>query len=142
MSMPTTKVTFNIQSLREIENMINLPDFPAEGLPVCSSRLGLEVKHIEKQIVVDVKVLASYEGRLVMSYVVEGKFGFEDIAQYFDFDQDQITDKVGILPTLVGIVVDALRGMQALRLSETPYYAVLPYINPTQLLEATHSQKK
>lgn len=140
--MPTIKVTFNIQSLKEVENKINLQDFPAEGLPVCSSRLGLEITHTDTQIAVNVKVLSTYEGKLVMSYVVEGIFSFEDIAQYFDFDEEQITDKVGVLPTLVGIVVDALRGMQALRLTGTPYYTILPYINPAQLLEVTNSKKK
>ena len=141
-NMPTTKVFFNIESLKEIENQINIQDMPKEGLPGCTSRLGLEVKHTDRKVSVGVKVLATCEGKVVVSYVVEGVFSFDDIDKYFDFEENQFIDKVGILPTIVGIVVDALRGMQALRLADTPYEAVLPYIDSTQLLEATHAPKK
>lgn len=140
--MPTTKVFFNIESLKEIENLINIQDMPADGLPGCTSRLGLEIKHTDREVSVSVKLLATCDGNVVVSYVVEGIFSFDDINNYFDFGDNQFVDKVGILPTIVGIVVDALRGMQALRLTGTPYYAVLPYINPTQLLEATHAPQK
>lgn len=140
--MPTTKVVFNIRSLKEVENQMNIQDLPPEGLPVCNSRLGLEIKHSDTEISVSAKVIATYEGKVVMSYVVEGLFSFDDITKYFELGENQLADKVGILPTLVVIVVDALRGMQSLRLTGTPYYAVLPYIDPIQLLEKTHVKEK
>ena len=140
--MPTNNVLFRIQSLKEIENQINLQAFPKEGLPVCKSRVGYEISHTVEEVSVKVKTIALYEGTIVMSYAIEGIFGFDEIGKYFDFKANQFTDKVGVLPTLLGIVIDALRGMQTLRLADTPYEAVLPYINPTQLLEATQVPKK
>jgi len=140
--MPTNNVLFRIQSLKEIENQINLQVFPEGGLPACTSRVGYEISHTEEDVSIKVKTIALYEGKIVMSYAIEGIFGFDEIGKYFDFEANQFTDKVGVLPTLLGIVIDALRGMQAIRLADTPYEAVLPYINPTQLLEATHAPKK
>lgn len=140
--MPTNNVLFRIQSLKEIENQINLQLFPEGGLPACTSRVGYEISHTEEDVSIKVKTIALYEGKIVMSYAIEGIFGFDEIGKYFDFETNQFTDKVGVLPTLLGIVIDALRGMQTLRLTDTPYEAVLPYINPTQLLEATHAPKK
>ena len=140
--MPTNNVLFRIQSLKEIENQMNLQAFPAEGLPACKSRVGYEISHTEEDVSIKVKTIALYEGKIVMSYAIEGIFGFDEIGKYFDFETNQFTDKVGVLPTLLGIVIDALRGMQTLRLTDTPYEAVLPYINPTQLLEATHAPTK
>lgn len=140
--MPTNNVLFRIQSLKEIENQINLQAFPKEGLPVCTSRVGYEISHTEEDVSIKVKTISLYEGKVVMSYAIEGIFGFDEIGKYFVFEDNQFTDKVGVLPTLLGIVIDALRGMQAIRLADTPYEAVLPYINPTQLLEATHAPKK
>ena len=140
--MPTNKITFCIESLNEVENIMNPQDFPEEGLQACASRIGIEIKHTEKRLIITTKVIASNDGKLVMAYAVEGVFNFDEISNYFEFEEDQTTDKVGVLPTLVGIVVDALRGMHALRLAGTPYYTILPYILPTQLLEATHNTKK
>ena len=140
--MTTNNVLFRIQSLKEIENQINLQAFPKEGLPVCKSRVGYEISHTEEDVSIKVKTISLYEGKVVMSYAIEGIFCFDEIGKYFVFEDNQFTDKAGVLPTLLGIVIDALRGMQAIRLADTPYEAVLPYINPTQLLEATHAPKK
>lgn len=139
--MPTNNVLFRIQSLKEIENQINLQAFPKEGLSACKSRVGYEISYTDEEVSIKVKTIALYEGKIVMSYAVEGVFGFDEIGKYFVFEANQFTDKVGVLPTLLGIVIDALRGMQAMRLAETPYEAVLPYINPVSLLEQSNQKK-
>lgn len=141
--MPTKDVLFNIQSLKEVENVLHVENFPEDGLPGCNARLGLEIKHTDKLVSISVKIISLNEGKVAMSYGVEGIFGFDDITKYFSFDDAHFEDRVGALPVLVGIVIDALRGMQALRLSDTPYAdTILPYLDAAQLLNEINPQDK
>lgn len=141
--MPCKNVLFKIQSLKEVEYVLNSENFPKEGLAGCTFRLGLEIKHTDELVSIGVKILSLNEGNVAMSYGVEGIFGFDDITKYFSFDDSHFEDRVGALPVLVGIVIDALRGMQALRLADTPYKdMILPYLDAAQLLNEINPQGK
>lgn len=141
--MPTKDVLFKIQSLKEVENVLNAENFPEDGLIGCTARLGLEIKHTNELVSISVKILSLNEGKVALSYGVEGIFGFDDITKYFSFDEAHFEDRVGALPVLVGIVIDALRGMQALRLADTPYAdTILPYLDAAQLLNDIKPQSK
>lgn len=111
------KVQINIPAVIEVEYIFESQYLP-ETLDGLSLRLGFNFEHKENDLIIYAKVLCLNNTNVFISYVTAWTFRLTNIEAAFEFTTEGVKDKISIMPTLINIVVDGVRGQLALKTTD------------------------
>lgn len=111
------KIQINIPAVVDMEYILESQYQPKTSGEL-SLRLGLDFEHKENDFIIYAKVLCLNDTNVFISYITAWTFRLTDIEAAFEFTVEGVRDKISIMPTLIDIVVNGVRGQLALKTAD------------------------
>ena len=129
------KIQINIPSIVDVEYIFESQYLP-QTLDDLSLRLGFSFEHKDNELTIYAKVLCLNKTNVFISYTTAWTFRFANMEEVFEFATDGMKDKVSIMPALINIVVNGVRGQLSLKTTDLPCgQIVLPLFNMDDILK-------
>ncbi len=131
-----SKIQINIPAVIDVEYIFENQYLP-EILDELSLRLGFNFERKGDDLIIYAKVLCLNNTNVFISYVTAWTFRLTNIEEVFEFATEGVKDKIGIMPTLINIVVDGVRGQLALKTTDLLCgQIVLPLFNIDDIIKS------